>query len=90
MNHDDPRRVLAAITAGLVIGMVEVVLAISLAALMFGGYLAQFMADGIGLYLVAAAMTLALFAWRAAPAGWSADCTRRWSPCWPWSPRAPP
>ena len=54
----EPRRserVLAAITAGLVIGIVEVVLAISFAALVFGGYLADFIADGIALYLVAAA-----------------------------------
>ena len=62
-------RALASITAGVVIGVVEVVLAISFAALMFGGYLAQFLADGIGLYLVAAAITLAIFAWRAGARG---------------------
>jgi SulP family sulfate permease len=62
-------RVLATITAGLVIGVVEVVLAISFAALVYGGYLAQFLPDGIGLYLVAASLTLAIFAWRAGARG---------------------
>ncbi|MGZ4372774.1 MAG: SulP family inorganic anion transporter [Gaiellaceae bacterium] len=62
-------RVLASITAGLVIGLFEAVLAISLAALMFGGYLAQLLADGIGLYLVAAAATLAILSWRAGTRG---------------------
>ncbi len=62
-------RVLASITAGLAIGVIEVVLAISFAALMFGGYLAQFLADGIGLYLVAAAITVAILAWRAGTRG---------------------
>ncbi len=61
--------VLAVITAGIVIGVVEVVLAISLGALVFGGYLAQYLPDGIGLYLVAAALTLAIFAWRAGSRG---------------------
>ena len=45
---------LAALASGLVIGAVEVVLAISFAALIFGGYLASFLSRGIGLYLVAA------------------------------------
>jgi SulP family sulfate permease len=56
--------VLAALASGLVIGAVEVVLAISFAALVFGGYLAYFLPDGIGLYLVAAAVTLAVLALR--------------------------
>ena len=62
-------RVLHSLIAGVVIGMVEVVLAISFAALVFGGYLAAFLADGIGLYLGAAALTLALLAWRAGARG---------------------
>jgi sulfate permease, SulP family len=62
-------RVLAAITAGAVIGVVEVVLAVSFAALVFGGYLEQFLPDGIGLYLVAASLTLAIFAWRGGARG---------------------
>jgi SulP family sulfate permease len=61
--------VLASLIAGLAIGIIEVVLAISLAALVFGGYLEYFLADGIGLYLVAAAVTLAIFAWRAGTRG---------------------
>jgi sulfate permease, SulP family len=62
-------RVLALLTTGLVIGAVEVVLAISFASLVFGGYLYQYLADGIGLYLVAGALTLAIVAWRAGKRG---------------------
>jgi SulP family sulfate permease len=62
-------RVLALVTTGLVIGAVEVVLAISFASLVFGGYLVQYLADGIGLYLVAGALTLAVLAWRAGTRG---------------------
>lgn len=61
--------VLALLTSGLVIGSVEVVLAVSFASLVYGGYLVQFLADGIGLYLVAAALTLAILAWRAGSRG---------------------
>ncbi len=54
------------IVAGGIIGAVAAVLAISFAALVFGGgYLADFIADGISLYLGAAALTLAILAWRA-------------------------
>ncbi|MEO8293116.1 MAG: hypothetical protein ABI635_08235, partial [Actinomycetota bacterium] len=62
-------RVAAMIIAGAVIGLVEVVLAVSFAALVYGGYLAQFLANGIGLYLVAASLTLAILAWRAGARG---------------------
>ena len=62
-------RVLATITAGAVIGVVEVVLAVSFAALVYGGYLAQFLPDGIGMYLVAASLTLGILAWRAGSRG---------------------
>ena len=62
-------RVLATLTAGVVIGLVEVVLAISFAALVFGGYLAQFLVNGIGLYLVAGALALAVLAWRGGTRG---------------------
>ncbi|MGH2539887.1 MAG: SulP family inorganic anion transporter, partial [Actinomycetota bacterium] len=62
-------RVLATIASGAVIGAVEVVLAISFAALVFGGYLSYFLSQGIGLYLVAAAVTLAILAWRAGTRG---------------------
>ncbi|MGZ5345846.1 MAG: SulP family inorganic anion transporter [Actinomycetota bacterium] len=60
---------LAAFAGGVVIGAVEVVLAISFAALVFGGYLSYFLSQGIGLYLVAAAVTLAILAWRAGTRG---------------------
>jgi SulP family sulfate permease len=62
-------RTLSSITAGVVVGVVEVFFAISFAALMFGGYLAQFLADGIGLFLVAAAISLAILAWRSGVRG---------------------
>ena len=56
-------------SAGVVIGVVEVVLAISFAALVFGGYLEEFLPAGIGIYLIAAALTLAILAWRAGVRG---------------------
>jgi SulP family sulfate permease len=59
----------ASIVAGVAIGMVETVFAISFAALVFGGLLVGHVADGIGLYLAAAAVTLGLFAWRAGARG---------------------
>ena len=57
------------ITAGAVIGLVEVVLAVSFAALVFGGYLEEFLPDGIGLYLLAASLTLGILAWRGGSRG---------------------
>lgn len=60
---------LASLAGGLVIGAVEVVLAISFAALVYGGYLSYYLSQGIGLYLVAAAVTLAILAWRAGQRG---------------------
>src|SRR4030095_7911395 len=45
-------RVLVTVSAGAVIGVVEVVLAISFAALVFGGYLEDTLAAGIGIYLL--------------------------------------
>lgn len=57
-------RTLATVTGGLVIGVVEVVLAVSFAALVYGGYIAYYLPDGIGLFLVAASITLAILAWR--------------------------
>jgi sulfate permease, SulP family len=62
-------RVVASVTAGAAIGVVEVILAISFGALVFGGYLAQFLPDGIGLYLAAAAATLAFLALSAGTRG---------------------
>src|SRR3990172_2350587 len=61
--------VLASLAAGVIIGAVETVLAISFAALVFGGLLVGHLADGIGLYLGAAAITLAVLAWRAGSRG---------------------
>jgi sulfate permease, SulP family len=52
------------ITAGVIIGAVETVLAVAFAAFIFGGLLSRNLPDGIGLYLAAAAVTVAAFAWR--------------------------
>ena len=55
---------------GVVIGAVETVSAVSFGALVFAGYLEfYFLDDGIGLYLGAAALTLAFMAWRAGRRG---------------------
>ena len=61
--------VLASLAAGVIIGAVEAVLAIAFAAFVFGGLLVGRLADSIGLYLVAAALTLAILAWRAGRRG---------------------
>ncbi len=57
------------LAAGVIIGAVEAVLAIAFAAFVFGGYLASRLGDGIGLYLVAAVLTLGILAWRAGSRG---------------------
>jgi sulfate permease, SulP family len=62
-------RILVNVSAGAVIGIVEVVLAISFAALVFGGYLRDTLAAGIGIYLVAATVTLAILAVRGGTRG---------------------
>jgi SulP family sulfate permease len=59
----------ASVAAGLIIGAVECVLAIAFAALVFGGLLGARLPDGIGLYLGAAALTLAVMAWRSGSRG---------------------
>ncbi len=73
-----------------VIGAVEAVLAISFGALVFGGYLDYFLEDGIGLYLGAAAITLAFVAWRAGSRGVVGSVQDAARPCSPSSPRPPP
>jgi len=57
------------VVAGVMIGAVEAFLAVSFAALVFAGYLEDFIPDGIALYLGAAALTLAILAWRAGTRG---------------------
>ena len=57
------------LAAGLIIGAVEVVLAVAFAALVFAGATPARLGDGIGLYLVAAALTLGFLAWRAGMRG---------------------
>src|SRR5207344_2439877 len=68
----EPRRSagrLSSLAAGVIIGAVEAVLAIAFAAFVFGGVLVGRLADAIGLYLVAAALTLGILAWRAGRRG---------------------
>ncbi len=60
---------LPSLAAGVIIGAVECVLAIAFAAFVFGGVLVGRLGDAIGLYLVAAALTLAILAWRAGRRG---------------------
>ena len=60
---------LAKLAAGVIIGAVEVVLAVAFAALVFAGATPARLGDGIGLYLVAAALTLGFLAWRAGERG---------------------
>src|SRR6188474_3173258 len=58
------------VVAGIVIGAVEVVFAVAFASLVFAGYFEfYFLDDGVGLYLGAAALTLAFMAWRAGSRG---------------------
>ena len=59
----------ALLAAGVVIGAVEAVLAVAFAAFVFGGLLVDHLADGIGLYLAAAVLTVAILAWRAGSRG---------------------
>lgn len=55
--------------AGAAIGAVESLFAVAFAAMVFGGRLDYFTAEGIGLYLGAAFLTLAFIAWRAGGRG---------------------
>ena len=52
------------VIAGLLIGAVEALLAVALAALVFIGLIEDYITDGVAIYLGAAAVTLAIFAWR--------------------------
>jgi sulfate permease, SulP family len=68
----DQRRLGRAITvlsAGLVLGLVEVILAVAFATLVFGGYLVRFWPNAIGLCLLGAAITMGILAWRAGKRG---------------------
>jgi SulP family sulfate permease len=57
------------VLGGLVIGVIETILACALAALVFQGRIEDFVVPGVNLYLGAAAVTLAVLAWRAGPRG---------------------
>jgi SulP family sulfate permease len=60
---------MALVIAGLLIGAVEALLAVALAALVFTGLIGDYITDGVVIYLAAAAVTLALFAWRVGSRG---------------------
>jgi sulfate permease, SulP family len=57
------------LVAGAAIGVVEALFAVAFAALVFGGRISDYMAEGIGLYLCAALLTLVILAWRAGKRG---------------------
>jgi SulP family sulfate permease len=59
----------ALVIAGLLIGAVEALLAVALAALVFIGLIGDYITDGVVIYLGAAAVTLAIFAWRVGSRG---------------------
>jgi SulP family sulfate permease len=60
----DPRRLVPAVIFGLVLGALEIVLAISLAALIFGGRLSAHLEAGIGLGLLSAVVVTVVVAFR--------------------------
>ncbi len=62
-------RVWPTLRAGLLIGLVEVILAVALATLVFNGYLKEYKKEAIGLYLAGAAIALAGLAWSAGRRG---------------------
>ena len=57
LGEVDPRRLVPSLTSGLVVGLIEIIVAISLAALIFAGELSDFVANGIGLALLSAIIT---------------------------------
>jgi sulfate permease, SulP family len=62
-------RTVAWIAAGIIVGVIEVVLATSFAALIIGGAVPGRLADGVGLFLAAATLVLAIVAWRSGARG---------------------
>jgi hypothetical protein len=57
------------IAAGIIVGVIEVVLATSFAALIIGGAVPGRLADGVGLFLAAATLVLTIVAWRSGARG---------------------
>ena len=53
-----PEQIAPSLVAGLVAGLLEIVLAVSFAVLIFSGELAEFVANGIGLFLLATIISL--------------------------------
>jgi sulfate permease, SulP family len=62
-------RAITVLSAGVVLGLVEVILAVAFATLVFGGRLVQFWPNAIGLCLLGAAITMGILAWRAGKRG---------------------
>ena len=62
-------RAVTVLSAGVVLGLVEVILAVAFATLVFGGYLVRFWPNAIGLCLLGAAITMGILAWRAGKRG---------------------
>ena len=57
-----PRRLLPNLTAGLIVGLLEVIVSISFAALIFGAELADFLSNGVGLALFGSIIICVLIA----------------------------
>jgi SulP family sulfate permease len=57
------------LTTGVVLGLVEVILAVAFATVVFGGRLVRFWPNAIGLCLLGAAITMGILAWRAGKRG---------------------
>lgn len=62
-------RLVSSVVAGLLIGAIETVIAAGLAVIVFSGRIVDSLPDGVMLYLGAAALVLAVFAWRAGSRG---------------------
>lgn len=62
----NPRRLLPTVTSGFIVGLLEVVMSLSFAALIFSGDLSGFLANGVGLVLFSGiifGVMIALFSW---------------------------
>ncbi|HYF11371.1 MAG TPA: SulP family inorganic anion transporter [Actinomycetota bacterium] len=64
-----PARPVASVAAGVIVGAVQVVLAVSFAAFVFTGLVNDYLPDGIAIYGVGAAVALGVLAWRAGRRG---------------------
>jgi SulP family sulfate permease len=69
LEQDRTTRWRSVLLTGSLIGVTEAAFAVAFAALVFNGPIRYYLAEGIGLYLGASFLTLALIAWRAGKRG---------------------